>query len=137
MIVIDTCVVFHLFNDTILNKKVQQLVSENPQVILPPIWQEEYANILVKFNRKDTLPHHKILESYSNVVDQLAPHEIPTNKKEALRIALEYNISSYDAQFVELAMRHSLWLVTEDYEILKKVKNLTKSAAVPAVIFFE
>jgi predicted nucleic acid-binding protein len=61
------------------------------------------------------------------VVDQLAPHEIVVNKKQALRIALEANISSYDAQFVELSMRYAIWLVTEDKELIKKNSRLAIS----------
>lgn len=127
MIVIDTCIVFHLFNETMLNKLTQNLIAKTPHIILPPIWQEEYANILVKQNRKSPLPSHILLESYSQVVDQLSPHEIPVNKQQALRIALEHNISSYDAQFVELAQRYAIWLITEDVELLKKAKSSTLS----------
>ena len=61
MIVIDTCIVFHLFNETSLNSKAQKLIEKSPHIILPPIWQEEYANILVKESRKK--PHFKIKTS--------------------------------------------------------------------------
>jgi predicted nucleic acid-binding protein len=127
MIVIDTCIVFHLFNETSQNLKAQKLIEKSPHIILPPIWQEEYANILIKESRKNLIPRSSLLDNYDNVVDQLAPHEIVVNKKEAFRIALEANISSYDAQFVELAARYSIWLVTEDKELIKKNSRIAIS----------
>ncbi len=127
MIVIDTCIVFHLFNETSLNLKAQKLIEKSPHIILPPIWQEEYANILVKESRKNLISRSSLLDHYDKVVDQLAPHEIVVNKKQALRIALEANISSYDAQFVELSLRYAIWLVTEDRELIKKNSRLAIS----------
>ena len=127
MIVIDTCIVFHLFNETSLNLTAQKLIEKSPLIILPPIWQEEYANILVKESRKNLISRSSLLDNYDNVVDQLAPHEITVDKKQALRIALEANISSYDAQFVELAVRYAIWLVTEDKELIKKNSRLAIS----------
>lgn len=127
MIVIDTCIVFHLFNETSLNLKAQKLIEKSPHIILPPIWQEEYANILVKESRKNLILRSSLQDHYDKVVDQLVPHEVVVNKKQALRIALEANISSYDAQFVELSERYAIWLVTEDKELIKKNSGLAIS----------
>jgi len=80
-----------------------------------------------KESRKNLISRSSLLDNYDKVVDQLAPHEIVVNKKQAFQIALEANISSYDAQFVELSVRYAIWLVTENKELIKKNSRLAVS----------
>lgn len=46
MIIADTCLVFHLFNETLLTANAQKILDKDPYWILPPLWREEYANVL-------------------------------------------------------------------------------------------
>ena len=53
MIVADTCLIFHLFNETVLTASAQEILDKDPYWILPPLWKEEYANVLSKLARKE------------------------------------------------------------------------------------
>jgi hypothetical protein len=54
MIVADTCLVVHLFNETVLTNLAQKVQKKDASWILPPLWQEEYANVISKLARKES-----------------------------------------------------------------------------------
>lgn len=120
MIVADTCLVVHLFNETLLTDVAQQIQRKDASWILPLLWQEEYANVLSKLTRKESRDVNEVIQHFSCVLNELQGSEIVVDSREALKIAIEYKISVYDAHFVALALDFNAVLVTEDREVLKK-----------------
>lgn len=53
VIVADTCLVIHLFNETVLPASAQEILDKDSYWILPSLWKEEYANVLSKLARKE------------------------------------------------------------------------------------
>lgn len=127
MIVADTCLVIHLFNQTELTELAQQILLKDPVWILPTLWQEEYANVLSKLARRESRAIDEVLNHFAYVVNELKTSEIIVNTGKALRISMEYKISVYDAHFVSLAMDFNTLLVTEDQEIIKNCSNIALS----------
>lgn len=120
MIVADTCLIFHLFNETLLTDKAQEVLEKDPNWVLPPLWREEYANILSKLARKEGRNANKVITHFNNTLEELKNCEIRVETEEALKISLDYSISVYDAHFIALAVNFNTLLITEDKEILKK-----------------
>lgn len=127
MIVADTCLVFHLFNETFLTSSAQKILNQDSNWILPPLWKEEYANILSKLARKDSRAIDEVVDHFSNTLEELKNCEINIDTRKALEISIEYKISVYDAHFVALARDYNIFLVTEDKEVLKKCSNIALS----------
>lgn len=119
MIIIDTCIVIHLFNETELTKLAQEVLRKDPNWILPSLWKEEYANVLSKLARKEQRPINEVIEHYNHTLEELKDCEIPVDNRKALLISIKFKISVYDAHFVSLASDFNSILVTEDKEILK------------------
>lgn len=124
MIVADTCLITHLFNETDLTATAQGILKKDSSWILPSIWQEEYANVLSKKARKENRTINDVLELFNYTVKELKNCEIAVDNRRALKISIEYKISVYDAQFVVLAMNFNTLLVTEDKEILKNCPGI-------------
>jgi predicted nucleic acid-binding protein len=122
MIVADTCLVIHLFNETRLTPIAQKILKKDPSWILPALWQEEYANVLSKLARRETRNMQAVLEHYNHVLDELKGSEVCIDNRKALKLSMEYKISVYDAHFVALALDFGIPLITEDQEVLKKCK---------------
>lgn len=120
MIIADTCLVTHLFNETALTHVAQKILEKDPHWILPSLWQEEYANVLSKLARKEHRPIEEVIDHFNYTVDELKEFERPVDDKKALRVSIENKISVYDAHFVVLAIQFETLLITEDVEILKK-----------------
>ncbi len=99
-----------------------------PIWIFPPLWKEEYANVLAKFARKDsTLTEEKIVLHLEYTIAELEKHERNVVLSDALQLAIRRKISVYDAHFVQLAVDFDILLVTEDQEIIKKCPDKAMS----------
>lgn len=124
MIVADTCLIFHLFNETPLTFQAQKVLEKDSQFILPPLWKEEYANVLAKLARKENRNISEVTNHYNYTLNELQTCEIFVETVQALEIAVKFKISVYDAHFVALAIEYDTILVTEDKEVLKKCPKL-------------
>lgn len=127
MIVADTCLVVHLFNETQLTNIAQKVRKKDPAWILPSTWQEEYANVISRLARRESADVKKVMKHFNYVLDELQGSEIVVDSRKALKIAIEYKISAYDAYFVTLALDFGVTLVTEDKEVLKNCKSVACS----------
>ncbi len=125
MIVADTCLIFHLFNETALTASAQALLNKDPHWIMPPLWKEEYASILSKLARKEMRAIDEVIGHFNFTVEELKNCEINVDTKKALEISIKYKISVYDAHFIALAINFNSLLVTEDKEILKNCPTLS------------
>jgi len=120
MIVVDTCIIVHLFNATDLTFQAQHLLELDSDWRVPTTWREEYANVLAKLYRKNLCNAQDVLHLYQQTCKDLQNREHKVDTKDALECALEYQISAYDAHFVTLALAFDTKLITEDTEVLKK-----------------
>lgn len=71
MNIADTCLIFHLFNETLLTPNVQKILDKDPHWILPPLWREEYANTLSKLARKEHREFEDALSHFKYTVEKL------------------------------------------------------------------
>jgi len=120
MIIADTCLVVHLFNETELTEKAQEILAIDPEWILPTLWREEYANVLSKKARKEQKESSEVIEFLTFTINELKHCEHHVEIQKALQISIEKKISVYDAHFVALAERFESLLITEDQEVIKK-----------------
>jgi len=129
MIVVDTCIIVHLYNETTCTAKAQELFAINPYWQVPSMWQEEYANVLAKLARTSTCTHEEVLNRFQYTVQQLQESQHELKPIEALEYAMRYQRSAYDAHFIALAEKLNTWLITEDKEVLQKCKTRALSIA--------
>jgi len=87
------------------------------QAVVPAIWPYEVANALTiaerraRISRSDATRLSAMFVSYATEVDPLPAQQIFTS---VLDIARDYSLSSYDAAYLELAIRRALPLATLD-----------------------
>lgn len=128
MIVADTSLIASFFLETELTPLAKKVHKKAPIWIFPPLWREEYANVLAKFARKDTTKtEEELLAHFEYTVAELEKYERKVNLSTVLGLALRSRISVYDAHFVQLAIDNQMTLVTEDMEIIKKCSDRAMS----------
>lgn len=88
MIIADTCLVFHLFNETLLTAHAQKILDKDSYWVLPPLWREEYANILSKLARKEGRVIDDVVNHFSYTINELKNCEINVDTKKALQISI-------------------------------------------------
>ena len=88
---------------------------EEDRAVVPALWQLEFAKVLrtaCKRNRIAAAQAQQVIEQICSL-----PIEIDTDTPgpaELLALALRYDLSSYDAAYLELALRLQLPIATKD-----------------------
>jgi len=97
--------------------------------VLNAIWREAR---LARSMRED-----RALE-LASLVKELLGHakvlDIRGLEEEVLRTALRLGLTAYDSSYVVLAKEHGLTLVTEDYELKERAREVVKVASVDEVL---
>ncbi len=97
------------------------------RALVPSIWMLEVANVLLGAERSNRLKQADstrflaLLQSLPIIVDRDGSPHI---WNEVMHLGREYKLSSYDASYLELAMRSGTALATLD----KKLKKAAKKA---------
>ncbi len=97
---------------------------EGETILVPAIWSLEIANAVLvgerkkRLNQPDVRQFTTLLKSLSLVQDLQPVGETMDN---VLPLAREYGLSTYDAAYLELSIRHGIPLATHD-------RNLQKAA---------
>lgn len=108
------------YSDMILEK------LQETEAIVPSIWPLEVGNVLLvaernkRLSEADSTRFIALLNELPIIVDQEAPERM---LKEIFALAREHSISSYDASYLDLAMRYGLRIATSDKSILRAAKK--------------
>ena len=116
----------HAYADSVLAR----LEADEGAAFVPIMWRYEVSAVLARAAIKGFLPAHKAVAFLENLaalpidVDMESASRILTDVH---RLAIQYRLSSYDAAYLELALRRNLPLATLDEEL----REACKAAGVP------
>jgi len=97
------------------------------EAVVPSIWPLEVANVLLVGERRgrlttaDTVRFLTLLRAMPILVDEESAYRL---FDEVLALAREQNLSSYDAAYLEVAMRQGCPLTTLDDSLCKAAANV-------------
>jgi predicted nucleic acid-binding protein len=92
---------------------------EEDKALVPPLWQLELANVLKTACTKGRLTQaqaRQILDNLSQLPIEVDT-DAPPGPRALFELAMRYNLSSYDAAYLELAIRYGLPLATQDAQL--------------------
>jgi len=95
--------------------------------VVPAIWPLEVINVLLVAERRkrlhesDSVRFISLLSQLPIVVDRSWPER---SMKDLLTLGRENNLSSYDAAYLELAMRQGLPMATLDQRLLEAARRV-------------
>jgi len=111
---------------TIITEKVL-VVLFNGEAIVPAIWKLEILNVLMLAERRNRLTQAKS-EQFLSVLNKLPITEDRTDApgitERILALGRDYRLASYDAVYLELALREGLPVATIDSGMLKAMAAL-------------
>jgi predicted nucleic acid-binding protein len=96
------------------------------EAVVPVVWSLEVANVLARAEARKLATEAKseafvaLLRRLAIKVDGEGMHHA---LESTLQLARRYGLSSYDASYLELAMREGLPLATLDEDLLKAAKR--------------
>jgi predicted nucleic acid-binding protein len=108
------------YTDAILDR------LENATAYVPSIWPLEVGNVLLVAERKkrlsesDSLRFISLLSELAIIVEQESPERMLS---EILNLAREHRLSSYDASYLDIAIRKGLPLATTDDDLISAAKR--------------
>ena len=101
-------------------KVLEILTQENSEALVPGIWALEAANVMLKAQTKQVVIEARcaafvgLLQDMAITTDSLtATYALG----DTLQLARRFKLSSYDASYLELAMREGLPLATLDSDL--------------------
>lgn len=95
--------------------------------VVPAIWPLEVINVLLvaernsRLSESDSVRFVTLLNQLPIVVDRSWPER---SMKDVLAIGRTHNLSSYDAAYLELAMRRGLPIATLDHNLIAAARRI-------------
>ena len=98
---------------------------EGRTILVPAVWSLEITNAVLVGERKKRLRQPEILR-FTTLLENLPVLQdvqpVADHVRNVLPLARDYNLSAYDAAYLELSIRHSAPLATLDDRLEKAAK---------------
>lgn len=124
--VVDTKVMAALMLPTAANADVAELLRQDSDWRLPPLWRSEFRQVLLKVVRADLATPEQALALWQKALERFEQHELPVDGHQVLALAIATGCSTYDAEFVVLARQLNCTLLTFDRKLLQLFPDLAK-----------
>jgi predicted nucleic acid-binding protein len=129
MLVADTSAIVPLYIQGENQKRALAAYLRDPDWASVPLWRYEFLNVVWKRRRAGFLGAAAAQDCFPRALERIAPLEQMPDGEHVLALALEENITAYDACYVSLAQQLHLPLLTEDGELLAKFPKFAVSLA--------
>lgn len=129
MIVVDTNVLVYALTAGPHSPLAREVYKADPHWHAPELILHEFLNVLATFVHTGTATIEQALSLWARTEDLLAGSIQPVDFPQALRTAVEGDCSAYDAQYVVLARRLGVLLVTEDKRLRQAFPRVAVSMA--------
>ena len=106
------------------DKVLGLLTQDDAQALVPGVWPLEVANVIVKAQAKSLVSEARATAFIGLLDDMGISVDTRTAEralKDTLQLARRYQLSSYDASYLELALRKGLPLATLDADLQSAV----------------
>jgi predicted nucleic acid-binding protein len=127
VIVVDTNVVAYAVLPGDRTKASLAVAERDAAWIAPALWRFELRNVLATAMRLKSLRLPAALAAFSAAEDLVTDADLVASTEECLRLAVRGGVSAYDAEFVLVAERLDVPLVTADRKLAKAFPGLAVS----------
>lgn len=122
MIVADATLLIHLTVPSATPRDAEAaraVAQKDPVWVVPPLWASEVRNVVAKYARGWFITHEQARAAVREIEAFVAVQ--PVSHGEVLDAAFAFEVSGYDAEYVALAERLDVPLVTSDKRVLAAV----------------
>jgi predicted nucleic acid-binding protein len=119
VIVVDTNVLAYLYLPSEYTAQAEALLERDPQWAAPVLWRSEFRNILAGYIRRSTLTFEQARDIQAEAENLLSGAEHDVDSQRVLELVRDSDCSAYDCEFVALAMKLGVALVTMDAKLLR------------------
>jgi len=119
VIVVDSNVVAYLYLPGEHTAKAEALLERDPEWAAPILWRSEFRNILAGYLRRKTITFYQACGLQGEAEDLLAGSEFEVDSRAVLELVRDSGCTAYDCEFIALAKKLQIKLVTMDAKLLK------------------
>ena len=99
----------------------EAMKQEKEEAVVPALWPDEVANVLMNLERNGRLTAVQILmwcETFASLPIEVKLPSISESLNEIRRLGQSEGLTAYDARYLHLAMQENLPLATRDKQLL-------------------
>ncbi|MFM9903162.1 MAG: type II toxin-antitoxin system VapC family toxin [Pyrinomonadaceae bacterium] len=125
MIVVDTNVIIYLILSSDLTEIAIEVRRKDKHWAAPMLWRSEFRNVLLGYFRRDLMSLFDVIS-----ISELAESKVESRHVDGSRVielAAESGCTAYDCEFISLAERLSIPLVTSDKKLLAAFPTIAVS----------
>ena len=126
-LVVDANVVIYMLLDGEKTAAARRLHELRPDWVCPAILRHEFMNVCVTYQRAGGLTRDECLVLLKTGLALLSNREVDVDPGFTVRVAMELDLSAYDAQYVAAAIALEGVLVTEDRGVLARAPSVARS----------
>lgn len=119
MIAVDTNVIAYLFLPGAFSAKAEAWLKADREWAVPMLWRSEFRNLLAGYLRRKQLTFETMREIQREAEALLIGNEHEVDSLRVLELVRDSDCSAYDCEFVAVAIRLRVKLLTADKRILK------------------
>ena len=127
MIVVDTNVMAYFFLAGEQSESVQAVFDRDPHWIAPVLWKSEFRSVLTLYVRKRIFSVEEAVTLAGHVESFMKGNEYALTTESVLGLAAESGCSSYDCEFVALAIGMGVPLVSTDKKLIRAFPRIALS----------
>jgi len=125
VIVVDTNILAYFFLPSEFTPAAEALYARDSEWAAPVLWRSEFRNLLAGYMRRGNLTFEQALSLQTAAERLLNGREYEIDSESVLRLVSESQCSAYDCEFVVLAQRLGVPLVTMDGKVRRAFPSIT------------
>jgi len=124
LIVADTNLIAYLLIEGEFTQQAERVYETDSDWVAPYLWRSEFRNILALYLKKNylSLPDAKMIMFQAE--DLMRGNEYEIDSESLLNLNYQCSLSAYDCEYVVLAQKLQVNLVTGDRKMLQSFPNL-------------
>lgn len=127
MIVSDTNLLIYLFVKGEYTQVAEEVLKTDDDWIVPSLWKHEFRNALATMVNNNRITTSSAFEIVDEATSRMVDQEFPVASRQVLELSRRSSLSSYDCEFVALALKVDTQLVTSDQEIIESFPTVAIS----------
>lgn len=127
MIVSDTNLLVYLFVEGEFTQVVEDVLRDDSDWIVPNLWKHEFRNALVTLLNNDEIKKKDAISILDEAESYFEDKVFPVSSRQVIELCENSGLSSYDCEFVALAMVMDVPLITSDEEVLEEYPGIANS----------
>ena len=123
MIVVDSNVLAYLYLPGAFTARAEALFQSDPEWVAPVLWRSDFRNILSGYMRRESLTFDQAASLQREAEDLMRDCEFDVDSDDVLQLVRDSDCSAYDCEYVVVATKLDVKLVTMDKQLLRAFPN--------------